>query len=40
VGLIAAAAASLVVLVVSRSAIELEENFPELRRVPVLRWLL
>lgn len=40
VGLIAAAAASLVVLLVSRSAIELEENFPELRRVPVLRWLL
>jgi O-antigen/teichoic acid export membrane protein len=40
VGLIAAAVASLVVLVVSRSAIELEENFPELRRVPVLRWLL
>jgi O-antigen/teichoic acid export membrane protein len=40
VGLIAAAAASLIVLVVSRSAIELEENFPELRRVPVLRWLL
>jgi O-antigen/teichoic acid export membrane protein len=40
VGLIAAAAVSLIVLVVSRSAIELEENFPELRRVPVLRWLL
>jgi O-antigen/teichoic acid export membrane protein len=40
VGLIAATAASLLVLVVSRSAIELEENFPELRRVPVLRWLL
>jgi O-antigen/teichoic acid export membrane protein len=40
VGLIAATAASLVVLVVSRSAIELEENFPELRRVPLLRWLL
>jgi O-antigen/teichoic acid export membrane protein len=40
VGLIAAAAASLVVLLVSRSVIELEENFPELRRVPVLRWLL
>jgi O-antigen/teichoic acid export membrane protein len=40
VGVIAAAVASLVVLVVSRSAIELEENFPELRRVPVLRWLL
>ena len=40
IGLVAATAASLVVLVVSRSAIELEENFPELRRVPVLRWLL
>jgi O-antigen/teichoic acid export membrane protein len=40
VGLIGAAAASLIVLVVSRSAIELGENFPELRRVPVVRWLL
>lgn len=40
VGLIAATAASLVVLVASRSAIELEQNFPELRRVPVLRGLL
>jgi O-antigen/teichoic acid export membrane protein len=40
VGLIAATAASLLVLVMSRSAIELEESFPELRRVPVLRWLL
>ncbi len=40
VGLAATTLASLVVLVVSRRAIELEENFPELRRVPVLRWLL
>ncbi|MDP5183788.1 oligosaccharide flippase family protein [Blastococcus sp. BMG 814] len=40
VGLVAATAASLVVLVVGRRAIELEENFPELGRVPVLRWLL
>jgi O-antigen/teichoic acid export membrane protein len=40
VGLIAAAVVSLLVLVLSRSAIELEENFPELRRVPVLRWIL
>ena len=40
VGLIAATVASLLVLVVSRRAIELEENFPEMRRVPVLRWLL
>jgi len=40
VGLVAATAASLIVLVSSRSAIELEESFPELRRVPVVRWLL
>jgi O-antigen/teichoic acid export membrane protein len=40
VGLVAATAASLIVLVASRSAIDLEESFPELRRVPVLRWLL
>ena len=40
VGLLAAAVASLVVLVVGRRAIELQENFPELGRVPVLRWLL
>ena len=40
VGLIAATAASLIVLVASRSAIELGESFPELRRVPVVRWLL
>jgi len=40
VGLIAATAVSLLVLLLSRSAIELEENFPELRRVPVLRRLL
>lgn len=40
VGLVAAGAMSLVVLVAGRRAIELEENFPELRRVPVLRWLL
>jgi O-antigen/teichoic acid export membrane protein len=40
VGLIGATIASLIVLVASRSAIELEASFPELRRVPVLRWLL
>jgi O-antigen/teichoic acid export membrane protein len=40
IGLIGATAVSLIVLVTSRSAIELEQNFPELRRVPVLRWLL
>jgi O-antigen/teichoic acid export membrane protein len=40
VGLIAATAASLVVLVAGRRAIELEENFPELRKIRVLRWLL
>jgi O-antigen/teichoic acid export membrane protein len=40
VGLVAATVASLVVLVAGRRAIELEENFPGLRRVPVLRWLL
>jgi O-antigen/teichoic acid export membrane protein len=40
IGLIGATVASLIVLVASRSAIELEQNFPELRRVPVLRWLL
>jgi O-antigen/teichoic acid export membrane protein len=40
IGLIGATATSLIVLVSSRSAIELEQNFPELRRVPVLRWLL
>jgi O-antigen/teichoic acid export membrane protein len=36
----AAAVGSLVVLLVSRSAIELADTFPELARVPVLRWVL
>ena len=39
-GLVAAALVSLVVLVVSRNALELRDTFPELRRVPVVRWLL
>jgi O-antigen/teichoic acid export membrane protein len=38
--LIAATAASLLVLLVSRSAIELADTFPELRRVPILRALV
>jgi O-antigen/teichoic acid export membrane protein len=38
-GLAAATAGSLVVLVASRGAIELGDTFPELRRVPVLGWL-
>jgi O-antigen/teichoic acid export membrane protein len=40
IGLPAIAVASLVVLVVSRSALDLHESFPELGRVPVLRWLV
>jgi hypothetical protein len=40
IGLLAAAAASLLVLVASRSAIELRETFPELGRLPVVRWLV
>jgi O-antigen/teichoic acid export membrane protein len=40
IGVLAAVAVSLVVLVVSRSALELEDVFPELRRVPVVRWLI
>ena len=40
IGLVAAAVASVIVLVASRSAIELKDNFPELRRVPVLKWLV
>jgi hypothetical protein len=39
-GLIAAVVTSLVVLVGTRSALELGETFPELRRVPVLRWVI
>jgi O-antigen/teichoic acid export membrane protein len=39
-GLVAAALVSLAVLVVSRNALELRDTFPELRRVPVVRWLL
>ncbi len=38
--LAAAALASLLVLVLSRDAIELGESFPELRRIRVLRWLV
>jgi O-antigen/teichoic acid export membrane protein len=40
IGLISAAVASVAVLVASRSAIELSETFPELARIPVLRWLI
>lgn len=40
VGLLAAGVVSLVVLFTSRSAIELSETFPEIRRVPVLKWLV
>lgn len=39
-GLVAATAASVVVLLAGRSAIELDDTFPELRRVPVVRWLV
>jgi O-antigen/teichoic acid export membrane protein len=39
-GFAAAAVGSLVVLLVSRSAIELADTFPELGRIPVLRWVL
>ncbi len=39
-GFAAATVASLVVLVASRSAIELEQTFPELARIPVIRWLV
>jgi hypothetical protein len=38
--LIAAVVASLVVLIGTRSALELSDTFPELRRVPVLRWVI
>jgi O-antigen/teichoic acid export membrane protein len=40
VGLGTAAAASLVVVLASRRALELADTFPELRRVPVVRWLV
>jgi O-antigen/teichoic acid export membrane protein len=40
IGVLAAAVASLVVLAVSRSALDLHETFPELRKVPVVRWLV
>jgi hypothetical protein len=40
VGVLAAAVASVVVLVASRRAIDLADTFPELRRVPVVRWLV
>ena len=40
IGLVAVVAASLVVVLVSRSALELADTFPELRRVPVVRWLV
>jgi O-antigen/teichoic acid export membrane protein len=39
IGLVAAALASLAVLVVSRNALELRDTFPELARVPLVRWL-
>jgi O-antigen/teichoic acid export membrane protein len=40
VGLVAAGVVSLAVLFASRSAVELSETFPEIRRVPVLKWLV
>ena len=40
IGLATAVVASLVVLAVSRDAIELGESFPELRKIPVVRWLV
>lgn len=40
VGIAAAAVASFLVLLASRRAIDLAETFPELRRVPVVRWLV
>jgi hypothetical protein len=39
-GFAAAAVGSLAVLLVSRSAIELADTFPEFRRFPVLRWIV
>jgi O-antigen/teichoic acid export membrane protein len=39
VGLAAAALVSLAVLLLSRNALELRDTFPELSRVPVVRWL-
>jgi O-antigen/teichoic acid export membrane protein len=39
-GLIAAVVTSLVVLVGTRRALELGDTFPELRRVPVVRWVI
>jgi O-antigen/teichoic acid export membrane protein len=38
--LVAGTVGSLVVLVASRSAIELDQTFPELGRIPVVRWLV
>lgn len=40
VGVAAAAVASLLVLLAGRSAIELGDTFPELQRMPMLRWLV
>jgi O-antigen/teichoic acid export membrane protein len=40
IGVVAVAAASVVVMLASRSALELADTFPELRRVPVVRWLV
>ncbi len=40
VGVAAAAVASLLVLLASRRAIELADTFPELQRMPLLRWLV
>jgi O-antigen/teichoic acid export membrane protein len=39
-GFAGAAVGSLAVLLVSRSAMELSDTFPELRRFPVLRWIV
>ncbi|REJ88818.1 MAG: hypothetical protein DWQ34_21380 [Planctomycetota bacterium] len=40
VGGLLAAAGSLVVLMASRGALEVEETFPELRRLPFLKWIV
>ena len=38
--LLAVAVASFLVLLSSRGTVELGENFPELRRLPGMRWLV
>ena len=40
IGLAAAAVASFLVLLAGRRAIELGETFPEIQRVPLVRWLI